>query len=219
MSIQDPSEPIDEQQASEQSDMDSGAEQEMVVEKERRPVNTNTLLLFGLLAAVGAATYLMCMRAGSQSIRTDPSVALAATTINTFLRGGAQDQHQMAVMLRDTEKVVSQFGSYPSAHQIPLSGLQSNPFRDAADTQPSISDETTAQQQEEQRRAADEIFKGLKLESIFSGPRGMCMINGKAYSQGQGTNAFVVEKILPDGVWVRIGGLNLELTMAPPQVN
>jgi hypothetical protein len=215
--MQDPSEPIDEQQMSEQSETEFAAEQELAVEKQRRPVNTSALLLFGLLAAVGGSTYLMCLRAGSQTIQTDPSVAAAATTINSFLRGGAQDQHQMAVMLRDTEKVVSQFGSYPSAHQIPLSELRTNPFVDAADTQPSasISDE----QQQERQKAAQAIADGLKLESIFSGAHAICMINGKAYSQGQGTDTFVVEQILSQGVWVRIGTFRMELIMAPPQLN
>jgi hypothetical protein len=221
MSIQDPLEPIDESQASEPSEADFSAEQEAVIEKPRRPVNSSAMLLFGLLAAVGGSTYLMCLRAGSQSVQNDPSVAAAATTINAFLKGGAQDQRQMAVMLRDTEKVVNQFGSYPSAHQVPLSDLRSNPFQDAADTQPSISvsDATARQLQEAQEKAAQAVAQQLKLQSIFSGAHAICMINGKAYSQGQGTDTFIVEQILPHGVWVRVGSLRIELTMAPPRLN
>jgi hypothetical protein len=221
MNMNDPSEILDDQQTSDPSDAGFSEEQEIVVEKERKPVNTSAMLLFGLLAAVGAGTYLMCLRAGAQTIRNDPNVMAAETTIGAFLKGGAQGQHKMAVMLRDTEKVVGQFGNTASAHQIPLSDLRGNPFESTEESQAAItvSDATAKQQAEEQQKAADAIVKGLKLESIFTGAHGICMINGKTYSQGQGTDKFTVDKILPQGVWLRIGSISVELIMAPPKMD
>src|ERR1700722_13946715 len=103
MSVNDSLEANDETQPPSMEDLDSDTPEEFAKRK-RLPINTNTLLMIGLLGAVGAATYLMCLRAGSQTMRVDPNVIAASGTISTFLKGGTQEQYQLAAVQRDTEK-------------------------------------------------------------------------------------------------------------------
>jgi hypothetical protein len=221
MNSQEPTDQLDDSQPLQPDDAEGAAEQEEIVEPKRLRINANTLLLIGLLTVVGAGTYLMCMRAGAQVARADPAVTVAATAIDAFLKGGEQDQHQMGAMLRDTEKIVQQFNSYPSARQIPLGDVRNNPFRVGAETQPSapLAQEIAKQKDQEALIAARQIAAGLKLESIVYGGHSVCMINGKPYGEGQGTGDFTVVRILSQGVWVRIGAVRLELVMPPPQLD
>jgi hypothetical protein len=220
MSSQDMLNPMDDSQAP-PPDGEDGFEQEEIVEPKRPLVNGNTLLLFGLLSVVGAGTYLMCMRAGAQVARADPMVTSAATAISAFLKGGIQSQYQMNAMLRDTEKIVHQFSTYPTARQIPLGDLKGNPFSAGPQTRPAapLAEEVARQREQERLAAARQIADGLKVQSIVYGGHSVCMINGKPYSEGQGTNAFTVEKIVSNGVWVRIGTTRLELVMPPPRLD
>ena len=100
MSVNDSLEANDETQPPSMEDLDSDTPEEFAKRK-RLPINTNTLLMIGLLGAVGAATYLMCLRAGSQTMRVDPNVIAASGTISTFLKGGTQEQYQLAAVQRD----------------------------------------------------------------------------------------------------------------------
>jgi len=212
--------PLDEQSSESESTFEN---QDVGDSSARRWMNYNTLLLLGLLAAVGGSTYLMCLRAGAQTVHTDPNVVKATTTITTFLNGGAQNLRQMMVMLHETEKVVKQFDSYPSATQIPLSDLHSNPFQSAVlagDSAPvALSDDAQQREEEQQREAAQTILSGLKLESVVCGSHSMCMINGKTYGEGQGNSDFTIEAITPDGVWVQVGSVRQELKMTPPKLD
>jgi len=196
------------------------SEMEGMVEAKRPWLNANTLLLLGLLTTVGAATYLMCRHAAAETARADPAVEAASGTINNFLKGGAQEQYQLAVTQRDTEKIVSQFNNYPSARQVPLAGLRSDPFESAADTQPVTMSQTDAERHAEERRKASEtIVQGLKLESIVYGSHSQCMINGRPYAPGQGNGVFTIDKIEPQSVWVQVGDLRVEIQMPPPRMN
>jgi hypothetical protein len=221
MSSQDPTDRLDDSQTPPPEDGDTDSEQEEIGQPKRRTINSNTLLLFGLLAVVGAGTYLMCMRAGAQIAEADPAITAANTAIDAFLKGGAQDQHQMGAILRDTEKIVQQFNNYPSARQIPLGDVKNNPFRIGTEARPSapLAEEIAKQKEREAMDAARQIAGTLKLQSIVYGGRSVCMINGKPYGEGQGTADFTVEKILSQGVWVRIGPVRLELVMPPPQLD
>jgi hypothetical protein len=187
----------------------------------RRGVNAGGLLLFGLLAAVGVITYVMVLRTGTQRGLTS-SASAADATISTFLSGGVQNLRQMVSMLHNTEKVVHRFDTYPSARQVPLSDLRTNPFRakplSAAPAAP-LNADAAERQLSDQRRADAAVAAGLKLESVVFGARSVCIINGKPYAQGEGTDAFTVAKILPQQVQVRIGGEPFVLKMAPPQAH
>jgi hypothetical protein len=224
MSEQNPLDELEGNPLSEESADGETFENEGVGESSvRRWMNYNTLLLLGLLAAVGGSTYLMCMRAGAETVHTDPTVVKATTTITTFLNGGAQNLRQMMVMLHETENVVKQFDAYPSATQIPLSDLHTNPFQSSvlpSDSAPvALSDDAQQREEEQQREAAQTVLNGLKLESVVCGSHSMCMISGKTYSEGQGNSDFTVEAITPDGVWVQVGSVRRELKMTPPKLD
>jgi hypothetical protein len=224
MNIEESLNAMDEKAAAEgeQPDFEVPTDEEGAVEEKKRlSINPNTLLLFGLLAAVGGATYLMCWRAGAQTTN-NVAASSAATTISTFLNGGQQHLQQMIVMLRETEKVVKQFDLYPSAAHVPLSDLRTNPFRSTVAAQVSVtplSDDAVKRSEEDEKQAAQQIASGLKLESLVVGSRSMCMINGKTYREGQGNDSFTVQKITSHGVWVIVGSVRAEVTMAPPRVN
>jgi hypothetical protein len=186
------------------------------VEPRRPRVSTSTMLMIGLLAAVGGATYLMCMKASAQSLTVDPTVAAAAATINAFLKGGDKEQYQLAAVQRDTEKIVAQFNSYPSARQVPLNDLHGNPFRSADDDQPaSVPEDKRKAIEDSKRQAAESVVKNLILESIVFGDHSLCMINGRPYAEGQGNGAFTIDRINESSVWVRVGDLRVELKMKP----
>lgn len=198
-----------------------GADEEGEIgEPTRKKMNLGGLVLFGLLAAVGGATYLMCMRAGAPSPLFSPATASANSTINNFLSGGTQNVQQMMVALHNTDKVVKQFNNYTAARQVPLDNLKTNPFRaTVAVAQPDeqLSDDAAKRFADDQRAAALSVAIGLHLESVVYGPHSICMINGRPYSAGEGTDSFTVEKILPDSVWVKIGAVRTQIKMIARQ--
>jgi hypothetical protein len=185
-------------------------------EPTKKKMNLGGLVLFGLIAAVAGGTYFMCTRAGAPSPFLSPAVASANSTINSFLSGGNQNVQQMMVSLHDTAKVVKQFNNYTAARQVPLDDLKTNPFRttagSAAPTE-QLSDDAARRFADDQRAAAVAIASGLKLQSVVYGPHSICMINGRPYSAGQGNDDFVVDKILPDSVWIKIGAVRTQIKM------
>jgi hypothetical protein len=217
MSVNDFEQP-DESQAPPVEEFEEGGDEEVI--DERRPkFNSNTLLLLGLCAAVGLGTYLMCMRASAQTTPVDPAVTLAATKISLFLKGGEEEKYRLNAIQRDTEKIVDQF-SHPKVHQVPLNELKANPFRDLDDDKPVAPTEDQQQLQDELRqKQAEALAKTLKLQSIVYSSHSICMINGRPYSVGQGSEAFIVESIEQNGVWVRVGTLKVQLLMNAPHVD
>jgi len=195
-------------------------EQGVVVEKPRRKlVDAAGLLLFGLIAMVGLGTYVMVIRAGVQTGTASAATAITDGQITTFLSGGVQNLRQMMSMLHDTGKVVAQFNSSSSARQVPLDNLKTNPFRATeVVNQPVVplSDDAAKRQAELDRQSAQAIANNLRLDSIVYGSHSGCMINGKSYVEGQSSDTFVVDRILPTSVWVRIGEIRWQLKMAPP---
>lgn len=209
----------DDAQAPPLEEFDESAEEAVEEEPGKKALNANTLLLLGLMAAVGLGTYLMCKRASSELPRPDAQVSAASVAINTFLTGGASEQYKLNALQRDTDKIVARF-SNPSTHQIPLTGLHTNPFNDPQDQAPvSLKVDVARERAEEERKAAEALTKGLKLESIVYGSHSTCMINGRPYAVGQGNEKFTIEQIDPTGVWIRVGVLKLELTMKASSVS
>jgi len=190
--------------------------------KKRAFLNSGGLVMFGLLALVGGATYLMVLKAGGQATLMSPQTAQADTTITNFLNNGSQVQ-SLQKMLRDTEKIETKFDTYPAAHQVPLDGLKTNPFVSphvkAAPVAAPLSDDAEKRQEEDNRQKAAAVAATLKLQSIALGMRSICMINGRTYAEGQSGDTFTVEKIQPQGVWVRIGDARFQITMSPPKLN
>ena len=195
----------------------TGGDGEFVTET-KAPANKNALVLFGLILLGMAGTYVMYVRSG-------PAVATAAAVeadaakqqISSFLDGGGTNIKNMERMLRETEKVVQQFITYPSVTQIPLGDLATNPFRhkapkDAANPQ-AESEAAMKRRLEAERAAVARAVGELRLQSIIAGTRKACMINNTLYTVGQKVEEFTIEKIETDVVTVRCGQYRAELRM------
>ena len=88
------------------------------------------LYLLLLIVIGGGGTYLMYQRQGPASASAATAeAAKAQKTIDNFLTSGPNGMKMMQEMLHNTEKIVQQFLEYPSAPQVPLSALRTNPFR------------------------------------------------------------------------------------------
>src|SRR5262249_28826455 len=146
----------------------------MVIAEPRQPVNRSTLVVFAILVLGAGGLYFMYRQAG-------PKVAGAAVTketddakktISTFLPTGESGFKSMETRLKNTEKVVQQFKTYPSATQVPLADLSTNPFRVHEETKPtapdpSLSEAAEKKRREEERQAVRRAAEGLQLQSIM----------------------------------------------------
>jgi hypothetical protein len=199
----------------------AGGETEFVATEEKKPVVTQGMMYLLLLLAVGGGgTYYMYQRSGgpsSAAAATTAETAKAQQTITTFLASGSQGMKNMESMLKDTEKVVQQFNDYPSVTQVPLSGLQTNPFKFAkADGASSAKadEEAAKKKREEELQAGLKASQALNLQSIIhSGTRKACMINNTLYMEGQQVEQFTIEKINPGSVVLRTGAFRYERKM------
>ena len=200
----------------------SGGESEFVVSSdEKKPATQQLIYLLLVVAIGGGGMYFMYKRQGPASAAASPppEVQKAEQTINTFLTSGPDGIKMMHTMLKDTEKVVKQFLDYPSLNQIPLSSLHTNPFRFAAagpdGKTATPSEEALKKKREQEKQAATKACDALKLQSIISGSRKACMINGSLYQEGQIVEVsgveFTVEKIEPARVVVKTGVYKFEL--------
>ena len=198
------------------SQLAGGSESEFVVSEEKKPA-TQGLIFLAVLVVIGVGgTYFMYQRQGpSTAIAATPEAQQAEKTINTFLTSGPDGIKMMQTMLKDTEKVVKQFLEYPSLTQVPLSSLQTNPFKSGAEKpadKVDDSEEALARKREEERLAATKASEALKLQSIiYSGSRKACMINNTLYKEGEQIEHFTIEKIEPGRVIVKTGAYRFEL--------
>jgi hypothetical protein len=195
----------------------SGGEGEFVTES-KPPANKNALVLFALIIAGMAGTYLMYVRSGpSQATAAAIEAEEAKQQISSFLDGGGTNIAAMERMLRETEKVVQQFVTYPSVTQIPLADLNTNPFRHKAEktaANPQAESESAkARREEAERQAVIRAVGELRLQSIIAGTRKACMINNTLYTVGQKVEEFVIESITSDAVVVIHGKYRFELKM------
>jgi len=195
----------------------TGTESEFVTET-KPPANKNALVLFGLILLGMAGTYLMYVRSGPAAATAAAVEADAAKQqISTFLDGGGTNIKNMERMLRETEKVVQQFVTYPSVTQIPLGELASNPFRHKAVKEPgnpqAESEAAKARREEAERQAVIRAVGELRLQSIIAGTRKACMINNTLYTVGQKVEEFTIESIASDAVIVVRGKYRFELKM------
>lgn len=193
-----------------------GSSEEPYFAEGKKSGNNRIMMLVGV-ALIGAGVLLFT------HLRRGPASAEAATTgkvqqtdqtISQFLTDGARNIAQMEKMLRNTERVVNQFRTYPSAAQLPLSELRTNPFR-FHELRDAPEDTGMAQRKREEERAeALKAVAELSLQSIMhSDTHKACMINNQLYKEGQQINAFTVDRIGPDSVIVRSGAYRFELKM------
>jgi len=188
-----------------------GDNTDFVVSTPKKQLNMTSVVLFGLIALGGGALYLMHLRTGpAEASAANPQ---ANATVEQFLSGGQTNIIQMERMLRDTQKVVDQFLTYPSVTQIPLTALQTNPFRQIEDKGPdaSVSEAAAKKKKEEERLAIKTAADALQLQLVMMGAKSSCMINNSVYREGQVVEGFTVEKINANSVIVRNGTYKFEL--------
>lgn len=204
----------DEQIGSDLAQTLGGGEGDFIYEAEPKQSNRTAALLLLLVLVAGAGAYFMYFRKGPAPAAAAPAgAATADQTITQFLNSGSQNIKQMQEMLRNTEGIVQQFRSYPGMRQVPLSQLQTNPFRfgNPADN---AAGPPVANSREQERNQAIKAVRQLVLRSIMhSGTHRACMINDQLYMEGQQVDQFTIERITPDSVIVRTGVYRFELKM------
>ena len=198
---------------------DGGEGSEYIAVEDKKPaMNRTTLIMFGVIALGAAGVWVMYQRVGPGKAAAAPSQesVQAKKTINAFLDGGNSNIKSMETMLRNTEKVVQQFLTYPSMTQVPLSDLRTNPFRlrAAKSENARLDDAAERRKKEEERVAMLKSVQSLKLQSImYSDTRKACMINDTMYREGDKVDAFTVEKVTATTVVVKGGVYRFELRM------
>ena len=151
---------------------------------------------------------------------TGPQSAAAGTTdtanktINQFLTGGKANIQTMEQMLRNTEKIVQQFNSYPSVKQVPLSRASDQSVPRSSPTGNQDDDPIAKRKLAEQLETIQKSFQTLQLQSIMFGTKSSCLINNTLYREGQIVNGFTIEQISPDTVTVKQDKWRFDLKMA-----
>lgn len=138
----------------------------------------------------------------------------AGGQIKKFLDSGNIDL--MVQTLKNTDRIVRQFRTYPEKTQVPLSDLRSNPFRELppkTENAAPVSDDAAAKEAELHKQARDAASE-LHLQSIMrgSGSR-LCMINNTLYQEGQRVGVFTITKIGAGTVVVETGKYRFQLNM------
>jgi len=197
--------------------LSTDSDSEFVLPAEKKSVSTATLVLILLVALGGGGLYLMHLKTGPKAVAAAPESRQASETISSFLSAGDSNIKLMEQMLKDTEKVVQRFLRYPSAAQVPLEELRTNPFKwiAAAPANDSSATEIIARKRkEEERQAVIKAVQLLQLQSVMAGSsQRACMINNTMVKEGQSIEGFTVEKIGPNGVIVRQNKYRFELKM------
>jgi hypothetical protein len=212
-----------EEKAGESYEVPAGEEESFesdYVGEEKKSVNQNTLVIGAILAAVVGLTYFMVLRAGPQTASAAgiDNVDPAGETISTFLGGADNNIHLMETMLQKTASIVSRFKTYSDTKQIPLTALNTNPFHFArVETKKTDLDEDAARRaREEQIQDAISSASQLHLQSVLVGGfRKSCIIDGKAYTEGDTVGKFDVLEIRQKTVILGMHGMKLEISMIP----
>lgn len=190
-----------------------------VVSDEPKKVNKTTLFLLAVVALGGAGLYVMHLKSGPKPAAAQAQQAAdAGKAITQFLSGGQTNIKAMEEMLANTEKVVQKFLAYPQVTQIPLSELQTNPFRlaPASGEEENGSGPSAAElkRREEERQAILKAVQALQLQTVLvSADRKSCMINNAMYREGQQVSGFTIESIRTGSVIVRNGQYRFEIKM------
>ena len=123
----------------------------------------------------------------------------------------------MKQTLKETEKIVKQFRSYPGKTQIPVESLHSNPFRELApktDDTGAVVNNHDAEKAEELHKQAIAAVADLHLQSIVRGSKvRACMVNNTLYKEGQQIGILKVEQVTANSVIVSSGQYRFEVKM------
>ncbi len=181
------------------------------------PVSRNGVTFMGIVLCAAGAIAFMSIKGGPQSAPASTALPpVNGQTITTFLISGTSNLRILQDTLKQTEAMVGQFAFSPSAGQIPLDGLKSNPFRQSLAAQAPAEAELARRRRETERGEALKAVQALQLQSVlFSDTRRACMVNNTMLREGQQIADFTVDKISASGVIVRNGTYRFELKMQP----
>lgn len=207
--------------STEQEGSFSSEEEGVVIGEEKPQLNRGTLAMFAIICLGAAGLYGMYRKAGPSAANAsmNQETVEANKTITTFLSGGDSSIKSMHLLLKNTEKIVQTFLTYPSTTQVPLSDLRTNPFKQftdapkpAATADSGLSEAADRKKREEERQNVLKAVQAMQLQSImFSEARSVCMIDSTMYREGQTIGDFTLEKISPTSVIVKNGPYRFEL--------
>lgn len=184
--------------------------EESFVLSDAKPNSPLSYIFFALVLAGLGTGYFMFAHSGPKSAMASEAAVQADKRITQFLSGGVQNIAAMDQMLHNTEKEVKKMQAYPSAKQVPLRELKTNPFAYLPIEEKSIGE--SERQRAEEQQAIVKQAKSLKLQSImYAGNRSQCMIDNTLYAQGQKIGSLVIEKINASSIVVGDGAVQFEL--------
>jgi hypothetical protein len=198
----------------------AGDDADVIVAEQKQPLSRSTLVMFGVLVIGAGGLFAMYKHSGPKAAgaAVTKETAEARKTISTFLSGPDAGFKTLEDRLKNTEKVVQRFAKYPSATQVPLSDLTTNPFRQhtehAKKDNSELSEAAEKKKRDDERLAVKKAAEGLQVQSImFGDTRKACMINNVMYREGQSFDNFTIEKISPAAVIIKNGPYRFELRM------
>lgn len=174
--------------------------------------NNSMFILFGLLVVAGGVIWFMYFRGSPQAAQAAAPEGSGSADVQKFLDSG--NINLMKQTLKNTEKVVQQFRSYPAQTQVPLASLHSNPFREL-EPKADVPDRPKDDDQEARDHGkALAAVAELHLQSIMRGSKyRSCMINNVLYKENQQVGIFTIAKVDTATVTVECGKYRFELTM------
>ena len=123
----------------------------------------------------------------------------------------------MKQTLKETEKIVKQFRTYPGKTQVPLEQLHTNPFRELppkTDDTGVVVNNRDAEKAEELHKQAIAAVAEVKLQSIVRGSKvRACMVNNTLYKEGQQIGILKIEQVTTNSVIVSSGQYRFEIKM------
>jgi len=176
----------------------------------------NKMFIVGGLLIVGAiVVYFMFFRSGPQTAEAGTNPNDGGGQIKEFL--DSNNINMMKQTLKETEKIVKQFRSYPGKTQVPVESLKSNPFRELApktEDSGAVVNNRDAEKAEELHKQAILAVADLHLQSIVRGSKvKACMINNTLYKEGQQIGILKVEQVTANSVIVSSGQYRFEVKM------
>lgn len=177
----------------------------------KKPMNKQAVLLGGVLVAGAVGVWFMYFHKG-------PDSASATVDNSKYEQVANFDAGKIDLMkqtLKDTERVVQQFRSYPGRTQVPLTNLHANPFRELMpkEDKPAPIAVSGDRDEEARHKKMSLAVADLRLQSIIKGRQPACMINNTFYRKGDQIGDLVVEEIGANAVIVRGEKWRFELSI------
>jgi hypothetical protein len=198
-----------------QNEEDGGTEFDPAFFSDSPKPNKNSMAIIGGLLVIGAITiWFMYFRGGPASAQGGMAPSDGGSQIKQFLDSG--NINMMKQTLKETEKIVKQFRSYPGKTQVPIESLHTNPFRELEPKAQAavITTNRDAERAEELHKQAIAAVAELHLQSIVRGSKvRACMINNTLYREGQQIGILKIDQVATNTVILSSGQYRFEVKM------